>query len=373
MAKDRLFFGKLSQEESGAKLVAAQERNWIRVRFDSTIGSPTLTKNTDVGGDYEGFDKIKVGQLIQGPSITNGWISITAIDTVNETITISENALATLTNRQCFISPPQGSYVLVSASLSMPDNYNSNDFNINTDITGSHDSEFNSDSSRFALIAQLANEDNINSSKGGEFAQYEIGEVLGRHSSTIGSFYLTGSEYGMMSEPSGKRISTGLTSYALVELTYSSSIAPIFEREEASFGKGFSSAAQRIALQEYYDDLRVGIYHSGSQVIGNADFINFTGSAVKSITTESIGNQNGILIKIEGENNDTFPYTGSAEITGSLGLTGSFQIESGSTKPFTVNADGTVQLFAHESSYNPTPLLGGIYFTSQSVFLGLED
>jgi hypothetical protein len=83
-----------------------------------------------------------------------------------------------------------------------------------------------------------------------------------------------------------------------------------------------------------------------------------------------------------------FPFTGSADITGSLQVTGSviitqpvgnvdaFIIKSGSapTAPslFKIGDTGTIQFFAHANDYTPTPVLGGLYFTSQSAYIGIE-
>ena len=83
-----------------------------------------------------------------------------------------------------------------------------------------------------------------------------------------------------------------------------------------------------------------------------------------------------------------FPFTGSADITGSLQVTGSviieqpvgnvdaFLIKSGSlaNSPalFKLDSKGVAQFFAHANDYVPTAILGGLYYTSQSVFVGVE-
>ena len=84
-----------------------------------------------------------------------------------------------------------------------------------------------------------------------------------------------------------------------------------------------------------------------------------------------------------------FPFTGSAEITGSLAVTGSseftipvgneannFFIKSGSAandpRVFNVNGEGTIQFFAQDNAYIPTAILGGLYFTSASAYIGIE-
>jgi hypothetical protein len=83
-------------------------------------------------------------------------------------------------------------------------------------------------------------------------------------------------------------------------------------------------------------------------------------------------------------NLDPFPYTGSAIITGSLTVTGSnefiteeggydfFLIKSGSITNLKFNNEGIAQFHAYENEFNPSPILGGLYFTSESLYIGLE-
>ena len=69
---------------------------------------------------------------------------------------------------------------------------------------------------------------------------------------------------------------------------------------------------------------------------------------------------------------------GISEITGSLtvnsnsSIEDSFIIKSGSTPVFKINNEGIVEFFAFENNYVPTPKLGGLYFTSSSLWVGLE-
>ena len=368
MAKEKLFYGSISD----ATVYANGNNGFIRVRFNAGVGDTTLTNCTDQSG-YFGLSYALVGQQIAigGSTLSGGASSaiITAVDVAGQTIDIDTSIAVARSNYLARISPPKGQY-FITGSVTSPTNV---DFSVNN-ITGSDDTNFDTSQNKYGVLLLQASTSSLGSAISGDIAQYEISQVRTRPNSLEFSAYVTSSTVGILSEEPGKAATSGLTDFALVELSYSSSIGPIFNQTVAGTpAGGYEFGAYQIALQEYFDDLRVGIFHSSSLIEGNADFINFTGSAVKSIVTESINGQNGVLITIEGGDTDIFPYTGSAQITGSLGITGSFEIESGSTKPFKVNADGVVQLFAHENSYNPTPVLGGIYFTSESVFLGLED
>ena len=366
MAKDKLFYGSISN----ATMYANGANNFIRIRFDVLDSDTTLTNIVDVSG-YFGLDKVIPGQeLVASGNFPSG-TTVVSVDVDGRTIEVSDAPDAAGSNRLARISPPKGQYFFNSGSLTRP----TNNTTTTNDITGSEDTLFQNSDNKFGVLLLQASTSSLSSAISGDLAQYEISRVIDRQNTTTLSFYITGSSTGILSEEPDKAAASGITDFAIFELSYSSSLAPIFNQTVAGTPSGgYEIGAYQVALQEYFDDLRPGIYHSSSLVEGNADFINFTGSSVTSIITQSLNGQNGVLVKIEGGgDSEPFPYTGSAEITGSLGITGSFQVESGSTKPLTVNADGTVQLFAHENSYNPTPLLGGIYFTSQSVFFGLED
>ena len=75
--------------------------------------------------------------------------------------------------------------------------------------------------------------------------------------------------------------------------------------------------------------------------------------------------------------------SGSSSLSGSQVITGSleifndngvdpFIIKSGSYESFKVNSDGIMQLHVYEDSYIPPAKLGGIFFHSSSMFIGLE-
>jgi hypothetical protein len=71
-------------------------------------------------------------------------------------------------------------------------------------------------------------------------------------------------------------------------------------------------------------------------------------------------------------------FSGSQVITGSLEVfNGSgidpFIIKSGSHESFKINSDGVVQLHVYEDSYLPPVKLGGIFFHSSSMYIGLSE
>jgi len=70
-----------------------------------------------------------------------------------------------------------------------------------------------------------------------------------------------------------------------------------------------------------------------------------------------------------------FSLSNSGSVT--VNATGSvphfFLITSGSKNVFKINNEGTVENKVFESGYIPIPQYGGIYFTSQSVYVGLDQ
>ena len=71
-------------------------------------------------------------------------------------------------------------------------------------------------------------------------------------------------------------------------------------------------------------------------------------------------------------------YSGAQSISGSLVINGDqslsdfFIIKSGSTEVLKTNSDGIMQFHVYEDSYTPPVSLGGIFFHSSSIYVGLE-
>jgi hypothetical protein len=140
----------------------------------------------------------------------------------------------------------------------------------------------------------------------------------------------------------------------------------------------------------------IQILDEGIELTTSASLINFVGSGVSTSITSS-----GVIVSIGG----TFPFTGDAEITGSLDINGTggdiFLIKSSSFNTMRVQESGAVTItnnaptmfLIRDTSYapilavsqsgvvifatqsielnNPAPN-GGLYFTSTSMFVGLD-
>jgi len=131
-------------------------------------------------------------------------------------------------------------------------------------------------------------------------------------------------------------------------------------------------------------DGNVGIGGSSSGSISGSDYTEwatYTGTRAGSDLDLILGDYddsgNGTKINVNDALNKV-RLEGSSEITGSLvvksesSIEDSFLIKSGSTESLKVNNEGITQFFAYENNYVPTVVLGGIYFTSSSIWVGLQ-
>lgn len=379
MAEDRLFYGAIDN----ATIFANGSNSFIRIRGDFSTSSKVITNVADQSG-YLGINTIIPGQTLVASTYFPSGTIIDSVNPVANTITVADFPAETGTSGLARISPTKGQYFISSGSLTVPTN-NPLDF---FDITGSEDTLFQSSDNKFGVLLQQASTSSLSSTISGEFAQYEISRIVNRQSSVQASFYITSSDSGILAEESDKAAASGITSFAIVELSYSSSLAPIFNQTVAGTpAGGYEVAAYQIAVQEFLDDLALDVFYTGSEVQGNVSFIDFSGSAIHDlVVTQSADGKTGVTVTIKDSNADTDWYVGDTFLTASkdVRITGSllvtrdntdadfFIISSGSSDAFKVNSEGIAQFFAHDNAYVPTVSLGGLYFTSASAFIGLE-
>ena len=383
MAQDRLFYGAIDT----ATIFANGSNSFIRIRFDADTTSTTLTNVVNVSG-YFGLANIIPGQQLVASGQFPSGTTIISVDVGASEITVSDNPDANGTSRLGRVSPPKGQYFINSGSLTVPTNNPLNVF----DITGSEDTQYNSSDNKFGVLLQQASTSSLSSAINGEFAQYEISRVVDRQNTLEASFYITSSANGILAEESDKAATSGITSFAIVELSYSSSLAPIFNQTVAGTpAGGYEVGAYQIAVQEFLDDLELDILYTGSYAKGNTQFINFTGSGIQDIVvTESFG-KTGVNVFVQGGGGggadddwyigDTF-LTASKDvrITGSLLVTHTasnldfFVVNSGSYEIFKINSEGITQFFAYADAPEPwaTANYGGLYFQSSSVWAALD-
>lgn len=326
----QLFYGKLSNVTP----VGNGSNSYIRVRFDATTSSTTLTNVTDVSG-YLGLSDVRVGQQLVESSAFPSGTTITAVDVPNQTITVEDNPATAESQGLGRVSPAVGEYYIPSASLTDPNTVSPIDFR---NITGSDDSEFNAGDRTYAVLGGAA--DTSNNIIPGEYHQYTISEVMYRNSGgSEASLYIKWGE-------SGSEAGAGIEMYqgtndnlGIFELTSKENLAPIFSDKVVGvqeLNAGQSVAAYQIAVTEFLDDLtQADIFYTGSLVQSNAQTVNFSGSGVEVTTSGS----QGVLVTIDGGGGgSTFPFEGDAVISGSLLVSGS------SSEPFILNLNDTSEV-----------------------------
>ena len=340
MVSENLLFGRIQN----ATLHSFGTNSFIRLRFDCTDSSRVLTNITAQSG-YKGFELVRVGMILTASTQFPSGTVITAVDAT--TITVADLPAATGTNRLARIAPPKGMYFVESGSLTVPSNQSLDQ----RDVTGSADSEYNALYNKWGIISQLASTGSSTTAIGGDFAQYEIHEVVDRQGTLDFSCYITASN-GVFAEPVAKQPVSNGSTFALVELGFSSSIATTFNASDIGIGGGFGPAAFQIAAARLIDKL----------------------------TSGSASGSGG------GSNDPAFPFSGSAQITGSLAVTGStiFTLASESlddvllikgntpeSGSITVNNQGILRM-QWSGSTPPDAVEGGLYYSASAFYAGLE-
>ena len=413
----QLFYGKLDN----ASPIGNGSNSYIRIRFDATTSSTTLTNVTDVSG-YFGISQIRVGQILVESSAFPSGTKVTAVDVANQTITVEDNPATAESQGLGRISPAQGSYFIPSASLTDPNTVTPTTFN---DITGSNESIFASDGTVYAILGQAT--DSGGNVINGRFHKYKVTEIFYRNGAgSEGSLYVEWGEKGTEADSGEEMAVSTNQKIAIVALTPSESLAPMFSPAfsgvtDLNVGQGV--AAYQIEVQDFLDDIiTTDVFYTGSNVQSNIENLNFTGggvtvtasgsrgveinipsgggaaetgsllttaSAALNVITFTKGDASTFTITVDtGSSGDLFPYTGSAEITGSLevigftNLTGSTFIQgtsgsdafvvsdSSSVKRFSVNEEGVAVLA--EFSSEPTAVEGGMYYSASQFFFGVE-
>lgn len=330
--KELLKLGRLTAGSGGGFEIypgGTDDNGFIRVNCTFQSANTTVTINSDIS-NYYGASYIRAGQILRvtGVGYTDNITTIVSVagDFSNLVVSDAPNTNKTGTT---VIRPQKGSAFVQSGSLVRPTGYPTWNF---TEVTGSNDSEYNSNNSKWAIYTQMALTSSETSNVTSVYGIYEIAEVTDRLSTTLSSFYVTSSvDYP---EPNAFCPYKTGTSIGISELTPTQSVAQIF--------------------------------HGGD--IGVLEGLGFAAS------------QDQILTFIS--QNQSFPFTGSAQITGSLGVTGSteilkgegddnfFLIKSGSFSSLKFNNNG-VAIFGDYTTL-PTAVEGGFAYSASNFYAGIE-
>ena len=342
MAYPTLQFGRLSYSSTDFFSDEFNQNGFIRINADTTSGSPVITNVGEQSGGAFTTSELMVGMTLVSSGEFASDVTITNLDLGNNQITVSENATATAQNQVMRIRPAKGMYFFESASFAKVGTGEPSDLR---DITGSEDAEYDSNDLKWGIIAPLAITGSPSTTVAGLYGQYEITQIQSRISNTTMNFFATASDsLPSFIEESGSQISAG--SGTLMVSQISNNLMTIAGASDVGGG------GQGLALGAYQ-------------------------TAVSSIfSTLTSGSGGG----------DAFPYTGSAQITGSLGVTGSvealiasnenFLIKNASVPTqslFKVDDEGVAVFRAREGADGvPSAVVGGLYFTTSSAFLGVD-
>lgn len=328
MAYDKqLFIGKLTS-------VTPKYDNVIALNGNTVSGQPQITNAVAIAG----FDLalLRVGQIIN--TISGGGFSgdVTITGISGTTITVNTNAAVNQTGGTFTADMAAGVYFFSSASFSDPAGV----INVNS-ITGSTNTDYKEALSPIYSILGQATSTKGGSVITGKYHYYKITDVLSRNiaGATISAFVAWG-EVGVESD-SGDFLSTlGNQALAIGQFSTTASQMTIFGDDYLTgLGVGSDLAPYQIALPQIID-------HTASAA---------------------------------------FPFTGSAAISGSIDMTGSFTTLLNTTENFIIknvvtptqslfeiDDEGIAIFRVQPDGVLPTAVVGGMYFTTSSAYIGFE-
>ena len=340
MAFPVLEFGALSY---GSSTLFSNEQNtngFIRINADYVSGSPNVTNIAAVAGFF-GINEIKPGMVMVSSGEISGETTVVSVDVGNNSLVMADNAIASATGQLTRIRPQKGLYFFESASFSKTGTGEPSDLR---DITGSNDSEYDATTPKWGIIAPLAKTGSATTTVIGEYGQYVITDIQSRISTTQMNFFASASaDIGdSFIEGSGSQVSAGASNLIVAEISTTNGLMPIMSSGDVGAG------SQGLALAAY-------------------------NASVASVFA-ALGSGSG------------FPFTGSAAISGSIDMTGSFTTLLNTSENFLIkNAAATTQsLFQINnegvavfrarvgSDGTPSPVVGGLYFTTSSAFIGVD-
>ena len=343
MANPQVQFAGLDLSNATIFSTQSNFNSFIRVKGDFTAGSPNVTNVVNqnaAGGAFYGTSSIMPGMFLMSSGETSKFTRIVSYDQGTGTIVLAENATGTATTAtNVRIAPPKGMYFVKSGSFNKAGTGAPQDWRA---VTGSEDSEYDNTEPKWGVVAQLANTSSPTSGITGLYGQYTITKIQDRISSNVTSFFITSSTtVNIFKEESDKCIAA--TQGVMLLSSMENNLMTIAAAGDAGTNQGYGLAAYQTA----------------------------------------VGGQIAALTSASGAG---FPFTGSAQITGSIGLTGSqanliqtaeqFIIKNAQAPTqslFEVKGDGTAVFRARVGGDGaPTPILGGLYFTTSSVFVGIN-
>ena len=313
--------------------------SFIRFTGQFVDGSTTVTV-TAPNASYYGIEYIRPGFLLRktGQGFTDNLTEVISVDVGSNTIVIADAATANSTGTTV-VRINKGLTFVQSGSLITPSGYPTWRY---TSVTGSQDSEYDTSYSKWAALIPLALTSSDSATVSSVYGVYEISEITDRISNDQSSFYISASV--AYPEPPAYTPSAGTTNFAISETTLTSSIAPLFHGGDIGVLEGLGFAAAQNQIVQFISQ------NSGS-----------SGGSVA-----------------------TFPYTGSAQITGSLAVTGSstflkdagkagdfFLIQSASFTALKSTDKGVITF--GDFTNLPTAVDGGFAYSGSNFYAGIGE
>ncbi len=342
MAYPTLQFGRLTYGSADFFSDENNQNGFIRINADTTNGSPVITNVGEQSGGAFTTSELMVGMTLVSSGEFASEVTIISLDLGNNQLTVSANATATAQDQVMRVRPAKGMYFFESASFNKVGTGEPSDLR---DITGSEDANYDNNALKWGVVAPLAITGSPSTTVAGLYGQYEITQIQSRISNTQMNFFATASDsLPSFIEESGSQISAGSSTLMVSQI--SNNLMTIAGASDVGGG------GQGLALAAYQ---------------------NAVASVFSTLTSGSGGG-------------DAFPHTGSAQITGSLGVTGSVEtllasnenfLIKNATAPtqslFKVDDEGVAVFRAREGADGvPSAVVGGLYFTTSSAFLGVD-
>lgn len=331
--KDLLKIGRLTQVTGTFTMFpgGTDDNNFIRFTATYQSGNNTVTVTSE-NASYRSSAFIRKGMILRktGLGFTDNLTTITSdINTGTNQFTIADAPDANLSTGTTVVRLNKGRSFIDSGSFVRPNNYPN--WNL-TEVTGSSDSEYSAGDRKWAILTEMALTSSETSAVSSVYGVYEITEVTNRGSNTLASMFITSS--AKHPEPVAfTPFKTG-TSVGITELTLTSSVPQLFHGGDIDVVEGLGFAGAQDQVLEFLDK------------------------------------------------SNSFPFSGSAQITGSLGVTGSaeifkgqgntdfFLIKSASFSSLKFNNKG-VAVFGGFSTL-PTAIEGGFAYSASNFYAGVQ-
>jgi len=343
MAYPTLEYARLSYSATGLFSNESNANNFIRINANTTSGSPIITNIAENAGGKFSSAELMVGMtLVSGGEFASD-VTITALDLGSNQLTVSANATATAATQLMRIRPKKGMYFVSGSGFTKVGTGEPSDLR---DVTGSEDANYLASDLKWGIAAPLAATGSVGTTVTGLYGQYEITQIQTRDGNTAMNFFATSSEtLPSFIEGSGSQISAGSGTFMISQIS-SNLMAIASAGDIGGGGQGLGLAAYQTAVASVFGTLTSG-----------------SGGAAAA-----------------------FPFTGSATITGSIDMTGSITTLLNTNENFLIkNAvaptqslfqvdDEGVALFRARigSDGAPGAVVGGLYFTTASAFLGVD-